>query len=66
MIQANQEIREDVKNAKLKLWQIADEYGMSDANFSRKLRKEFTNEEKKLIQKIINKLRKDNKSWDYA
>lgn len=62
MIQANQEIREDVKNAKLKLWQIADEYGMSDANFSRKLRKEFTNEEKKLIQKIINKLRKDNKS----
>ena len=49
----NIEIREAAKAAGVKLWQIADKLGITDGNFSRKLRKELTAEEKTKIRAII-------------
>ena len=52
----NQEIREKVRENGLFLWQVAEEYGVNDGNFSRKLRKELPEEEKKKILTIIEAL----------
>lgn len=53
----NLDIRTEAKNAGVKLWQIADELGMTDGSFSRKLRKELNLEEKTKIKSIIAKLK---------
>lgn len=55
---ANKDIRESLRVNNIKYWQVADEYGISDGNFSRKLRKELSKEEKDKIFNIINKLLK--------
>ena len=55
----NVDIRNEVKQANLKLWQIAYELGVTDGNFSRKLRKELSESEKLRIREIIVKLRKE-------
>ena len=53
----NQDIRNEITEAGLKLWQIADELGMADSNFSKLLRKEFSAEKKEEIRGIIKKLK---------
>ena len=53
----NQDIRTEVKIAGLKLWQIAEQYGCTDGNFSRKLRHELPPEQKAKIRSIIAKLK---------
>ena len=40
----------------MRLWQIADELGINDGNFSRKLRKELPADEKAKIYAIIAQL----------
>lgn len=57
---ANEDIRKSVKTNNIKYWQVANEYGITDGNFSRKLRKELPNEEKKKIFDIIDTLIKNN------
>ncbi len=52
----NLDIREDVRAAGLKLWEIADALGIADSNFSRKLRHELPDEEKNRIRGIIAEL----------
>ena len=52
----NQDIRNEIKTAGLYLWQIADELGINDAAFSRKLRYELADAEKMKIYGIIEKL----------
>ena len=54
----NQDIRQAAGGAGVKLWQIADELGINDGNFSRKLRKELSAEEKAKIFEIIERLSK--------
>lgn len=49
----NLDIRTEASNAGVKLWQIAEKLGINDGNFSRKLRKELTTEEKARIRAII-------------
>lgn len=56
MGKANVDIRAAIKNNNLKIWQVADRYGLCDGNFSRKLRKELPDEEKKRIFDIIKKM----------
>lgn len=56
---ANFDIREAAVSSKVKLWQIADELGIADSNFSRKLRKELPKEEKERILSIIKQLSKE-------
>ena len=52
----NQDIRRIAAGAGVKLWQIADALGIADCSFSRKLRKELPQEEKKKIFSIIEQL----------
>lgn len=55
-MRANADIRETAKQAGVRLWQIADELGINDGNFSRKLRKELPADEKAKIYAIIAQL----------
>ncbi len=55
----NTDIRNEVKNAGLRLWQVAHEYGIADTNFSKKLRFELSDAEKDKIRAIITKLSKE-------
>lgn len=52
----NREIREAAKKAGVRLWQVAAAYGISDGNFSRKLRREMPQKEKEKILAIIDRL----------
>jgi len=52
----NQDIREYAKSKGVLLWQIADKLEITDGNFSRKLRHEFSPEEKQTIMQIIDGL----------
>jgi len=53
----NEDIRNEVLGAGLKLWQVAEKMDLRDDSFSRKLRKEFTDEQKAKIRKIIANLK---------
>lgn len=53
---ANQKIREAAQNAGVKLWEIAARIGVTDSNFSRKLRVELSEKETKHILSIISAL----------
>lgn len=55
----NQDIRRTAAGAGVKLWQIAEELGIADCNFSRKLRKELPQEEKDRIFSIIERLSRE-------
>lgn len=50
---ANAEIRSTAKKAGVCLWQIAERIGVNDGNFSRKLRRELPEQEKREILQII-------------
>lgn len=52
----NIEIREKAKHSGVYLWKIAQAYGTSDSNFSRKLRQELPDNEKEKIIQIIETL----------
>lgn len=53
----NLDIREKAKQAGVALWEIGDSLGYSDANFSRKLRKELPADEKSRILAVIEQLK---------
>lgn len=53
----NLDIRTEAAKSGVKLWQIAERLGITDGNFSRKLRKELTAEEKATIRAIITELK---------
>ena len=57
MIQTNTEIRESISAAGLRYWQVAERYGITDGNFSRKLRRELPENERARILSIINELK---------
>ena len=53
----NQRIREAAAAAGVKLWQIAEACGLSDGNFSRKLRRELPEKEQERILQIVDELK---------
>ena len=53
---ANQQIREAAKSAGVKLWEVAAKVGVTDSNFSRKLRQELSQAETARILSIISNL----------
>ena len=55
----NKDVREAAKQAGVCLWQIAERLGINDGNFSRKLRRELTSQERERIMEIINELAKE-------
>jgi hypothetical protein len=56
---ANKGIRDEAKTKGIKLWEIAEVYGLSDGNFSRKLRRELPEAEQRKIMGIIEMLAKE-------
>ena len=54
----NQDVRQKINDAGVKLWQVADKLNIHDSNFSRLLRKELSPQKKKEIFKIVNELKK--------
>lgn len=54
---SNTDVRTEIKAAGIKLWQIADCLGYTDSTFSRKLRKELSEEEKSKIRGVIDGLK---------
>lgn len=59
MAQKNLDIRQRAKDAKVRLWEIADYLGMSDVTFCRRLRHELSQEEKDRVISAIEDLRKE-------
>lgn len=55
----NTDIRKYAKTHGVRLWQIADELGISEITMSRKLRYELSENEKQKILEIINELAKE-------
>ena len=58
---SNKDIRTAAKEAGVFLWEIAARYGINDGNFSRKLRKELSAEEKQKVMGIIEALAAEQK-----
>lgn len=56
MSNCNQDIRALAKDRGVKLWEIAEVIGVSDGNFSRRLRRELSPAEKQRIVKIIDRV----------
>lgn len=48
-VRLNDDIRQAAQSAGVRLWQIAEKLGLSDGNFSRRLRRELSDEEKAKI-----------------
>lgn len=55
-MKTNEDIRARAKRRGVKLWEIANGLGINDGNFSRKLRNEFSEEEKQKVFKIIDEI----------
>lgn len=53
----NRVIKEKAREAGVRLWQIAEELGITDGTFSRKLRRELPEAEKERIFSIIEALK---------
>lgn len=58
-MKTNEEIRKKIEENHIRYWQVAYEYGIDDTAFSKKLRRELSEEEKEKINKIIDKLIKE-------
>ena len=54
-------VREAALRNGILLWEVADALGMSDGTFSRKLRKEFSQEETQKVLSIIERLAQEKK-----
>ena len=52
----NEQVKNYAKTKGIKLWEVAYRYGVSDGNFSRKLRRELPEVEKQQLIDIIDEL----------
>ena len=57
---SNTKVREAALHSGVRLWEIAHALGMTDGNFSRKLRLELPDEEQKRILGIIDEIRREH------
>lgn len=55
---ANEDIRQYAKKKRVYLWELAAAFGVADSNFSKMLRKEFTDDQKKLAMQYIDEIAK--------
>lgn len=64
---ANDYIRKCLKTTGIKMWQLADELGMSEFTLSRKMRYEFSELDRTKYVQAINKLVEDreNGNWRF-
>lgn len=57
-MQENMELRTAAKTAGVKLWEVAEAIGISDGMFSRKLRRELPEAERKKLLNVIQHIAK--------
>ena len=60
----NDDIRQAAQSTGVRLWQIAEKLGLSDGNFSRRLRRELSGEEQAQIMGIIEQLQEADSNAD--
>lgn len=53
----NLRIRQAAAQARVKLWEVAAEMGITDSTFSRKLRKELPDDEQERILAVIQRIK---------
>lgn len=53
---ANHELKVYAFEKGVKLWQVAEKFGIYDSNFSRKLRKELSEEDKKRFKQYVDEI----------
>lgn len=53
------EIKQRILDANLKIWQVAYAFGITDGNFSRKLRKDFSEADTQKVLRIIEELKQN-------
>ena len=58
MVRANEDIRREARQSGILLWEIADNYGLSDTNFSKLLRHPLPEDKRRKIFGIIESLKK--------
>lgn len=61
---ANKEIRDAANEAGICLWQVAEKLGVSDGNFSRKLRRELPAEDREKVLNIIRELSQEKQEGE--
>jgi hypothetical protein len=52
----NNELKCYAANKGVRLWQVAEKFGITDATFSRKLRKEFSKEDADKFKKYVDEI----------
>ena len=57
IIMTGAEVKQLIISNGLRLWQVADLWGLTDGNFSRRLRKPFNDDEVKRVKAIIAQLK---------
>ncbi len=55
----NSDIRQEIKSAGLRLWQIAEALGLQDSNFSRRVRHELSEAKRRKSVKSLQSLREE-------
>lgn len=58
----NEELRNMIKSSGIRMWEIAEKLSINDGNFSRRLRKELSQEEKAKIIIIVDELKKEKEN----
>lgn len=56
----NKELRERAKQKGVYLWEVARKFGITDSHFTRRLREEFTEEEKKLALAYVDEIENEH------
>lgn len=56
MSRTNLEIRKAANDSGVRLWEIAMRLGITDGNFSRRLRSEFSTEERERVLQIVREI----------
>ena len=56
------EVKTFIKSEGVCLWQVAEKLGFNDGNFSRRLRKPFTDDEFERISEIVTSVKKESKT----
>lgn len=57
---ANEDIKTAIKKYRLKHWEVAKQYGLSDTNFSKMLRTQLSDEKKIKVAEAIKSLIEKN------
>lgn len=55
----NEDVREKIANAGVRMWKVAEALGVADTTLSKKLRKELSEDEKRKIFSIVEQLARE-------